>query len=473
MSDIHDARSATQITPEMSAEIDRALADATAPTAPGPARPAIRGPRVVQGGREHRTGTIVSVNADSGDVFLEFGPKELGLVEGTQFKASGAPPKKGDTLEVVVQRYEPTESLFICVLPGAVQKADWELLEPGQTIEARVTGVVKGGIELEVAGHRAFMPASHVSLDRIEDLSALVGEKLTCQVDKVDRRGKGNIVLSRRNLLKEEREARAAKLRDTLSIGQTLEGTVRKIMPFGVFVDLGGMDGLVHVSDLTHRRVPASEKAIGQIVSEGQRVTVQILKLDLDANRISLGMKQLEEDPFSAASDQVVEGAELTGRVKNITEFGVFVEVAAGVEGLVHISELDWKRVGHPADVVKPDEVLQVKVLKVDPDSKKISLSVKALKEAPAREPRPGAPDGKGGTPGGRPGGPGGGRGGFGGGGRGKRDRFERDTRTPEEIKKETPEFRRLKEQAKQKNKGGGLGDLGGALGEGLGSLKL
>ena len=443
-------RHGAQIGDEARREMDEAMAQAM--QAPVPRRPApIRGPRKVEGGREHRTGTVVSVNSESRDVFLEFGPKELGLIDGSQLKdkAPEELPKKDEQIEVVIERYDPMQSLYHCVLPGAVQKADWELLEKGQTIEARVTGVVKGGLELEVAGHRAFMPASQVSLDHIEDLSQFIGEKMVCQVDRIDRRGRGNIVLSRRNLLKEERERRAKELREKLEVGQTVEGTVRKIMPFGVFVDLGGVDGLVHVSDLSHERIHASEKAIAQHVQEGQHLKVQILKLDWENNRISLGVKQLQQDPFEAAGDQIVEGATLTGRVKSIADFGVFVEVAPGVEGLVHISELDWKRVNHPSDVVKPDEVVQVKVIAVDPQSRKISLSIKQLKEPPK------APAGAKGRAKGR--------------GRG-----ERDDRDPSEILKETPEFRRLREKAKQKQKTeGGLPADAGFLGEGLGSLKL
>lgn len=456
-----------ELSEQMEAQIDEAMRAMEAedaaeevsgpPTGGGAARPAaIRGPRKVEGGREHRTGTVVSVGPN--EVFLEFGPKELGIVERNQWKDGGELPAVGSALEVVVQRYEPNESLYICVLPGAVQKADWELLEKGQTIEARVTGVVKGGIELEVSGHRAFMPASHISLERIDDLSVFVGEKMVCQVDRVDRRGKGNIVLSRRNLLREERREQAQKLREGLEVGQSVEGIVRRIVNFGAFVDIGGIDGLVHVSDLSHDRVAASEKAVAQHLSVGERVRVQVLKVDWENDRISLGIKQLEADPLEAVSDQVVEGATLTGRVKNITDFGVFVEVAPKVEGLVHISELAWKRVGHPSEVVKADEVVQVKVLKVEPESKKVSLSIKQLTEAPQRP----------------AGGGGGGRGKGGRGGRGTRD-----DRDPQEILKETPEFRRLREKAKQREKeearkrgGGGLGDIGG-LGEGLGNLRL
>jgi small subunit ribosomal protein S1 len=448
--------SAPGLSAELEREIDAAMEDMAAAMGeekqPAGKKPGIRGPRVVEGGREHRKGRVVSVGAS--DVFVEFGPKELGIVELSQYGPDDQ-PKVGDELEVVVQRFEPSESVYVCVKPGSVQKAEWEMLEPGQVVEARVTGTNKGGLECEVAGHQAFMPASQVSLDRIADLSVLVGEKLPCVVQRVDRRGKGNIVLSRREVLQRERAEAAEMLKASLSEGQTVEGTVRKIMPFGAFIDLGGVDGLIHVSDLTHDRVGHGEKAIAKYVSEGQRVTCQILKLDWEGGRISLGMKQLQSDPFQSAAAEIVEGAEVTGKVTKILEFGCFVEVAPGVEGLVHISEIDHRRIAKVEDAVQANEVVRVKVLKVDPGTRKISLSIKALKDAPERP-------------------AGGGRGGPGG----RKGRGDRDDRSPEEILKETPALRRMREEAqkkaasKSKSGLGGLGDAGG-LGIGLGQLKL
>ena len=437
---------------QTNAEIEAAmsdLADAGAADAPsGAGSKSIKGPRVVRGGREHRTGMVVSVGAS--DVFVEFGPKELGVVDISQFKEE--PPKVGDSLEVAVQRFDAAESLYICALPGAVQKADWEMLEPGQVVEARVTGVNKGGLELEIANHRAFMPASQVDIDRVPDMSVFVGEKMTCEIQKVDKRGQGNIVLSRRDVLQKERAKAAEGLKEALNEGDTVTGTVRKIMDFGAFVDLGGVDGLIHLNDLAHERINHGAKNVARHVSEGQKVTVQILKLDWEGNRIGLGLKQLQSDPFSAAAEEVVEGAEMTGKVTKILEFGAFVEVAPGVEGLVHISELEWRRVNDVHEVLQENEVVQVKVLKVDPSDRKISLSIKQLKDRPQQQ-------------------GGGGGGGRGGKGRGRGDR---DDRTAEEILKETPELRRLREQAKKQPKkgGGGLGNAGG-MGMGLGDLKL
>jgi small subunit ribosomal protein S1 len=439
----------THLSPEIEAEIEAAMADLAHEAEADPHKPKIRGPRVVQAGREHRTGHVVSVGPT--DIFVEFGPKELGVVERQQF-GDAELPQVGQELQVVVNRYEPSESLFICSRPGAVQKADWEMLQPGQTLDAKVVGVNKGGLELEVAGHRAFMPASQVSLDRIPDLSVFVGEKLTCTVSRVDRAGKGNIVLSRRDMLKAERAELANKLRDTLHEGAQVEGIVRKIMPFGAFIDLGGVDGLVHISDLTHDRVHMGEKNVERYVKEGEKVRVQVLKLDWDANRISLGIKQLVDDPFRTAASDIVEGADVTGRVTKLLEFGAFVELAPGVEGLVHISELDWRRVANVGDVLKQDEIITARVLKIDPDSRRISLSIKQTKERPdtGDAAGPGLGLGEERKPMKRPKGVAD-RKGF---GRGP----ERDTRSPDEILKETPALRRLREKFGQGGFKGGLG---------------
>ncbi len=402
------------------------------------AKPAhVRGPRVVQAGREHRTGTIVTVGPT--DIFLEFGPKELGIVPRIQYPEDQL-PEKGAQLEVVIDKYEASESLYICSRPGSVQKADWEMLEPGQVVEARVTGVAtketkQVGLELEVAGHRAFMPAGQVSLDRVEDLSVFVGERVKAAVTRIERMGKGNIVLSRREVLMLERQQNAEKIKASLAEGQVLEGTVRKIMAFGAFVDIGGVDGLVHLSDLTFDRVGHGEKAVAKFVKEGQKVSVKVLKVDLEHNRISLGIKQVQGDPFATAANTLAEGAEVTVKVTRIAEFGAFCEIAPGVEGLLHISELDHRRVAKVEDVLKPDQVVQAKILKLNKDDRRISLSLKALKPLP--EINLGAGDAKG-----KP-------------GKGGKDKF--GGRTAEEILKETPALRRLREKFKNSNFKGGL----------------
>lgn len=436
------------ISSEMQAEIDAAMKDMEAAGAAaaktgdkGGAKAAIRGPRVVQAGREHRTGRVVAIGPT--DLFVEFGPKELGIVPRIQWPDEASLPKKDEEIQVVVDKHEKGENLYICSRPGSVQKAAWEMLEPGQTIEARVTGVITGkdnkqvGLELEVAGHAAFMPASQVSLDHIKDLSIYKGEKLTAVIQRVDRSGKGNIVLSRREILIAERGRLADELKTKLAEGQTVEGVVRKVMEFGAFVDIGGVDGLIHISDLSYDRIGFGSKAVEKHVKEGQRVTVRILKLDWAGNRISLGLKQTQSDPFATALNAVVEGAEVTGKVTKLMDFGAFVEIGPGVEGLVHISEIDHRRIANVAEALKADEIIRAKVLKIDKDNRRISLSIKALKPLPEVKMEGGA--------------------GGGGGGRGKRDRLPAG-RTVEEIKKETPALRRLREKSQQhvqKFKGG------------------
>jgi small subunit ribosomal protein S1 len=239
-------------------------------------------------------------------------------------------------------------------------------------------------------------------------------------------------------------------------------------MPFGAFVDIGGVDGLIHISDLSYDKIGFGEKAVERHVKEGQRVSVKVLKVDFENNRISLGLKQVQGDPFAAAAEKLAEGAEMTGKVTKLLEFGAFIEVAPGVEGLVHISEIDHKRIGKVEDVLKVDEIVRCKVLKIDPGSRRVSLSIKALKPLPEIKVGEGGQGGPGGQAGERPargrggpggggggggfGGGGGGRGGFGGGGK-----APRDTRTPDEILKETPALRRLREKFKKTNFKGGL----------------
>ncbi|MEC9373552.1 MAG: S1 RNA-binding domain-containing protein [Planctomycetota bacterium] len=227
-------------------------------------------------------------------------------------------------------------------------------------------------------------------------------------------------------------------MKGTLEPGQVVDGTVRKIMDFGAFVDIGGIDGLLHISDLSHERVAKVE----DVVKEGDSVRVKILKIDWDKNRISLGMKQTAPDPWQSVGESVPVGEIVSGRVTKLLEFGAFVEVAPGLEGLVHISELAWKRVATVDSVLKADQVVKVKVLEVDPGKKRISLSVKQTTEAPANMRK-----GKG-----------------------------EDQRTEEEIRQETPAQRRMREkfQSRGKSEGlkSGLGDVG-ALGQGLGGLSL
>jgi len=424
---------APRLDAETNREIEAAMAAMDAGEGQTPRAPRkVRGPRVVQGGREHRKGRVVSVGP--ADVFIEFGPKELGVAPRQQWPDEADLPKVDEVIEVVVDRFNPQESLYVCSRPGSVQKADWELLEPGQIVEAKVTGHNKGGLELEVANHRAFMPASQVEIGHVPDLSVFHGQKLECQVQKIERAGKGNIVLSRRALLEKAADEARARLKDTLKEGDTVEGEVKRVTDFGAFVEIApGVDGLIHISDLAHDRV----RKVEDVVNVGQKVKVKVTKTDWDRNRIGLSLKATTDDPYSAAGATLSEGEIVTGKVTNIAEFGAFVEIAPGVEGLVHISELDWKRVPSVDSVVKPDQVVQVKILEVDPKSRRVSLSIKQTRDAPAGAERPGD--------------------------------------APRDVP-ETAAMRKMRDKAKaqQKQKGlsSGLGS-DGSMGMGLGDLKL
>lgn len=328
------------------------------------------GPRDLQS-KDRVTGTILQVTTE--DVLVELGPKQEGVCPIAQFDGV---PKVGETHEFVVNRFNRSEGLFVLARVGAVQKADWEHLEIGQIIEARVAAKNKGGLEMEVAGHRAFMPAGQAGLYHIDDLEELVGQAMACEVIEFNRKAR-NIVLSRKAVLEREREANRLEMWEKLEVGQVLKGTVRKLMPFGAFVELGvGVDGLIHISDISYARI----KDPSEVLHEGQEVTVRVLKIDRDSNRIGLGLKQLQEDPYDTAINDITPGAVVTGRVTRIMDFGAFVEIQPGVEGLIHISELSHDRVNRVSQVVTVDQVVSAQVLDVEPSTRRISLSLKATK---------------------------------------------------------------------------------------------
>lgn len=332
-----------------------------------------------------RTGTIVAVHGN--EVMVEFGPKSQGMCSLDQFEQA---PPLGESMEFILQRYDKDDGLYVLSRRGKpAAKSEWDSLAVGQTVEARCTGVNKGGLELEIANHRAFMPAGHVDLRHINELDVFIGEKMPCEVIELDRK-RGRIILSRKSHLEAERRELRSQLLAELEVGQVRPAVIIRLQPYGAFADLGGIDGLIHVSDMSYERIGHPK----EVVKEGDQVEVKILKIDLDADpiRISLGLKQLQTDPVKAAINELEEGATVTGKVTRLAQFGAFVEVSQGVEGLIHISELSHEHVKKPSHVVKPDEVVTVKVLSIDPKKRRIGLSLKAL-----QEPSGGAGAGRGG----------------------------------------------------------------------------
>jgi predicted RNA-binding protein with RPS1 domain len=359
-----------QLTPDLEAEFEQALADAsldelmaggTAPADEAQLEPEAKLPA-----------TIVAIRKD--DVFLELGSREQGILPLHLFPT---PPAIGATVQVVVQKLNREDGLYELSLPGvAGHVEDWSDLSEGMLVEARVTAHNPGGLECTVNNIRGFIPFSQVALYRVETLEEFVGQSFTCVVTEAnpDRR---NLVLSRRAVLERERAEAKQKLLESLAPGQIHEGVVRKLMDFGAFVDLGGVDGLLHISQLAWGRV----KHPSDVLAEGQHLKVRVDKVDPVTGKISLAYRDLMESPWSTAPRKYPQGSILRGTVTKLMDFGAFVELEPGVEGLVHISELSHKRVFRTSDVVKEGDQVDVLVQSIDPEARRISLSMKALSQ--------------------------------------------------------------------------------------------
>jgi len=325
-------------------------------------------------------GKIQSIHGD--DVFLDVGYRSPGVVQLRQF-AAGKKPLVGQLIETVVERFDPAEGLILLNLPRGLRRAsgNWDAIAAGQTVDCMVSKTNKGGLEVTVGGLRGFMPASQVDLGFVSDLESFVGKKLRAQVTEVNPK-KRKLILSRRAHLQAERREQAEELWNTLEVGQTRDGTVKTIKKYGAFIDLGGVDGFLHIGEISHAHI----RHPSDVLSEGQEVAVQILSLDREKEKIGLGMKQLIEDPWKSVTSNYPVDSIVTGHVTRITDFGAFVKLEPGVEGLVHISEVDHKRIRRVADVLKEGQEIETKVLEVDPDRHRISLSIKALKDRPEAE---------------------------------------------------------------------------------------
>lgn len=331
-------------------------------------------------------GRVVSIHHDN--VFVDLGQRHQGLLSLRQFRE---PPQVGDRVDVQVVRFDSEEGLYQLSLPGAaVDVGNWADISEGMVVQARVTGHNKGGLECEVNSLRGFIPASQVSLYRIEDLSTCVGQSWPCVVSEADPE-KRKLVLSRRAVLEREAAAARKKLLAELQPGAIRQGTVRRVQDFGVFVDLGGVDGLVHVSQLAWNRV----KHPSEVVNVGDSVTVRVQKIDPDTGKISLSMKELADNPWNTAAERFPVKSSHSGKVSKLMDFGAFVELEPGVEGLIHISELDHKRVFRVKDVLAEGDTVDVQVLSVDVASRRISLSRKALlaRAEAVKHPEPAEPE--------------------------------------------------------------------------------
>src|SRR5712675_1417416 len=323
-------------------------------------------------------GTVIRIANDF--VTIDVGLKSEGRVALREFSngGTGAPEiKEGDVVDIFVDRMENKEGEAVLSRDKARREEAWTVLEKAFTDQERVMGTifgrVKGGFTVDLSGAVAFLPGSQVDVRPVRDVGPLMGQAQQFAILKMDRR-RGNIVVSRRAVMEETRAEDRTRLMGALSEGQVLDGVVKNITDYGAFVDLGGVDGLLHVTDIAWKRINHPSEAL----TIGQQVKVQVIRFNPETQRISLGMKQLMSDPWDGAGAKYPVGLKLKGRVTNITDYGAFVELEPGVEGLVHVSEMSWtKKNVHPGKIVSTSQEVEVMVLDVDPQKRRISLGLK------------------------------------------------------------------------------------------------
>jgi len=316
---------------------------------------------------------------------IDVGLKSEGRVALREFAMPGqkAELKVGDEVEVYVDRVENAQGEAMLSRDRARREAAWDKLEKefekGERVDGTIFGRVKGGFTVDLGGAVAFLPGSQVDIRPVRDVGPLMDLLQPFQILKMDRR-RGNIVVSRRAILEETRAEQRSGLILSLEEGQVIEGVVKNITDYGAFVDLGGIDGLLHVTDISYKRVGHPS----EVIAIGDTVKVQIIRINRETQRISLGMKQLESDPWEGAAAKYPVDGTFTGRVTNITEYGAFVELEPGIEGLVHVSEMSWtKKNVHPGKIVSTSQEVEVKILEVDSEKRRISLGLKQAQSNP------------------------------------------------------------------------------------------
>ncbi len=332
-------------------------------------------------------GVIVSgevVKIDDTYILVDVNFKSEGQIPLDEFMENGqVAVKVGDTVDVYVVRKNEREGSIVLSREKAkrMQVLDEleKLLDSGDVVVGRIVRRIKGGYVVEIKGIEAFLPGSHVDLRPVPDMDALVNQDFEFRVLKINRR-RSNVIVSRRVLLEEDRDRKRGELLTTLEEGQSVNGVVKNITEYGVFIDLGGLDGLLHITDMSWKRI----KHPKEMVQLGDELTLKVLSFDKDEKKVSLGLKQLVMDPWSNISEKYPEGHKLTGKVTNLVDYGAFVELEAGVEGLVHISEMSWTRkLRHPSQMVRPGDEVDVIILGVDVDRKRISLGMKQVAPNP------------------------------------------------------------------------------------------
>ena len=327
----------------------------------------------------------VVVNIDSDWVTVDTGLKSEGIVDRAEFlnEQRELEVQVGDTVDVVVEALDNGMGQTVLSREKAKRAETWtkleKIFEDGEIVTGVISGKVKGGFTVDIGPVRAFLPGSLVDTRPIRDTTHLEGKELEFKVIKLDAK-RNNVVVSRRAVIESENSAERDQLLENLQEGMEVKGIVKNLTDYGAFVDLGGVDGLLHITDMAWKRV----KHPSEIVNVGDEITVKVLKFDRERTRVSLGLKQLGEDPWVAIAKRYPEGTKLTGRVTNLTDYGCFVEIEEGVEGLVHVSEMDWTNKNiHPSKVVNVGDVVEVMVLDIDEERRRISLGLKQCKSNP------------------------------------------------------------------------------------------
>ena len=328
------------------------------------------------------SGTVIDITGDT--VTVDIGYKSEGIVSLKEFLDSKGKPtvSAGDEIKVLIEKREDSNGFVVLSKGRAEQLEFWDVIEESceskAPVEGKVSQRIKGGFYVDIGGLTAFLPGSQVDLKPVRNPDALIGQSFEFRVLKYNRR-KNNIIVSRRAILEEEREELKKVTLEKLEVGAVMEGVVKNITDYGAFVDLGGIDGLVHLTDLSWGKISHPT----QVLKIGDTVSVRILNYDKEAGKISLGIKQTKADPWLAVAENYPVGSKAAGRVVNITDYGAFVELEEGLEGLVHISQMSWTKIRHPSQKLKVDDEVEVMVLDIDADNKRISLGLKQVEPNP------------------------------------------------------------------------------------------
>ena len=332
--------------------------------------------RRLEDGSRH-PGKVIKVH--NANVFISLGGPDEGVVSVLQFEEL---PTEGQQVDVLIRSFNAEEGLYELAIPGeTVAVNDWDDLNEGAVVEAKIESANTGGVECKVGNIRGFIPMSQLAEYRIETAADFIGQKLLCVITEANPR-RGNLVLSHRAVLERDKEAKRKERMASIQVGDQCEGTVRKVLDFGAFVDIGGLDGLIHVSQLSWEKI----KHPSEVIKEGDTVQVRIEKIDAVTGKIGLSYRSAQDNPWNDVESRFPVGAVVSGTVSRLANFGAFVKLSTGVEGLVHISELAHRRVSSVSQVLQEGQEVEVKVLTVEPDSQRIGLSLRATQAKPESE---------------------------------------------------------------------------------------